>query len=60
MPKNSKVGRCFDKLRHKKGDASAAKICQASTGQSLATGKPSKKKRNKAGGAPDERKRKMS
>jgi hypothetical protein len=48
MPKGTKVHRCYEKLKKKKGKASAARICQASTGQSLKTGK-----------APDERKRKM-
>lgn len=49
MPKGTKVHRCYDKLKKKKDKASAAKICQASTGQSLKTGKPPR----------DERKRKM-
>lgn len=44
MPKNSKVGRCYDKLKKTKGKSSAAAICQSSTGQSLKTGKKTKKK----------------
>lgn len=51
MPKGTKVHRCYEKLKGKKGKASAAKICQKSTGQALATGKPPKK-------ASDEYKRK--
>jgi len=45
MPKGTKVERCYTKLKKTKGKASAARICQASTGQSLKTGKPPKKKR---------------
>ena len=45
MPKGTKVDRCFQKLKGSKGAASAAKICQSSTGQSLKTGKPPKKGR---------------
>ena len=52
MPKGTKVHRCYEKLKGKKGKGSAAAICQKSTGQSLKTGKPIK-------GASDERKRKM-
>lgn len=44
MPKGTKVEKCFTKLKGKKGEASAAAICQSSTGQSLKTGKPPKKK----------------
>jgi hypothetical protein len=46
MPKNSKVGRCYDKLV-KSGDSKgkAARICQSSTGQSLKTGKKPKSKK---------------
>lgn len=43
MPKNSKVGRCYDKLtKEGKSKGSAAAICQSSTGQSLKTGRPPK------------------
>jgi hypothetical protein len=45
MPKDSKVGRCYDKLvKEGKSKSSAAKICQHATGASLATGKKSKDK----------------
>ncbi|GIW60058.1 MAG: hypothetical protein KatS3mg087_1124 [Patescibacteria group bacterium] len=45
MPKGTRVERCFTKLKHKYGKSSAAAICQKSTGQSLKTGKPLKKKK---------------
>jgi len=45
MPTGTKVDRCYQKLKASKGKASAAAICQKSTGQSLKTGKPPKKKR---------------
>lgn len=45
MPKGTKVDRCYTKLKGKKGKASAARICQSSTGQSLKTGKKTRKKR---------------
>ena len=47
MPKNSKVHRCYDKLKSKYGKASAAAICQNSTKQSLQIGKSSKKGKKK-------------
>ena len=43
MPKGTKVERCYTKLKAKKGKASAAKICQAATGQSLKTGRKPKR-----------------
>lgn len=46
MPKGTKVHKVFDALRrsgHSK--ASSARIAQAQTGQSLATGRPSKSRR---------------
>lgn len=44
MPKGTKVHRCYSKLTSKgKSKASAAKICQKSTGQSLKTGKKAKR-----------------
>lgn len=43
MPKGTRVHRCYDKLKGSKGKGSAAAICQASTGQGLATGKKLKK-----------------
>ena len=42
--KGTKVDRCYQSLKGKKGKASAAKICQSSTGLSLKTGKPPKKR----------------
>jgi hypothetical protein len=45
MPKNSKVGKVYDALKKQgKSSASAAKIAQSVTGQSLKTGKKSKSK----------------
>lgn len=45
MPKGTKVESCFQKLK-KQGhsEGSAAAICQSSTKESLATGKPIRKK----------------
>ena len=44
MPKNTKVHRLYDKLRSRgKSKGSAAKIAQSVTGQSLATGRKSRK-----------------
>ena len=43
MPKNTRVDRCYQKLKGSKGKGSAAAICQKSTGQSLSTGKKIKK-----------------
>ena len=45
MPKGTRVDKCFQKLRRTRGDASAARICQSSTGQSLKTGRKPKRKR---------------
>lgn len=45
MPKNSRVGRCYDKLKGQYGKGKAAAICQSSTGQSLKTGRKPKKKK---------------
>jgi len=48
MPKGTKVERCFQRLRKQgKSKESAARICQKSTGQALATGKPPKGKKSK-------------
>lgn len=45
MPKGTKVERCFEKVKAEgKSVSSAAKICQAATGKSLATGKKPKGK----------------
>lgn len=45
MPEGTRVDRCYQKLKRSKGKGSAAAICQKSTGQVLATGKPIKKKK---------------
>jgi hypothetical protein len=45
MPKGTKVHKLYDKLKGKKGKASAARIAQAATGQSLKTGKKTRKKK---------------
>lgn len=46
MPKGSKVEKVYQALRKEgKGEASAAKIAQAQTGQSLKTGKKPKGKK---------------
>jgi len=51
MPKGTKVERCYTKLRRRgMSKASAARICQASTGLSLKTGKPPKSKRKRRKG----------
>jgi len=47
MPKGTKVDRCFKKVKKSRGAASAARICQASTGQSLKTGKRIRKSRKR-------------
>lgn len=48
MPKGTKVHRCYEKVRAKGASkGKAARICQASTGQALATGKPWKRKKEK-------------
>jgi hypothetical protein len=42
MPTGTKVDRCYQKVKQTHSRGSAAAICQASTGQALATGKPPK------------------
>lgn len=44
MPKHSKVGRCVTKVAQTKDKGAAIAICQASTGQSYATGNATKGK----------------
>lgn len=46
MPKNTKVERCYKEVLAKTGGdkGKAARICQAATGKSLATGKAPKSK----------------
>jgi hypothetical protein len=46
MPEGTKVARCVEKLKGRKG-LNAYAVCQASTGQSYATGKPIAKKKKK-------------
>jgi len=48
VPTGSRVDRCYQKLKRTKGKGSAAAICQASTGEALATGKPPKKKKKES------------
>ena len=45
MPKNTKVYRCVEKVKAKGGGVNPYAVCQASTGQSYATGKPLPKKK---------------
>ena len=48
MPEGTKVDKMYQALREKgHSEASAAKIAQAMTGQSLQTGKPPKKDNDK-------------
>lgn len=44
MPYDTPVHRLYEKLKGKRGKASAARIAQAKTGKSLKTGKRPKKK----------------
>lgn len=44
MPEGTRVHRCVDKLKRKKGKKSAIKICQSSTNQSYHTGRKPKGK----------------
>ena len=45
MPKGTKVHKIYDKLKGKKGKASAARIAQAVTGKSLKIGRKPKGRR---------------
>ena len=45
MPKNSKVGRCVEKVSKTMGKEKAIPICQKSTGLSYASGKKPKSKK---------------
>lgn len=46
MPKGTKVEKCYQKVKAKGASkGKAARICQASTGEALTTGKPPKKSR---------------
>lgn len=44
MPEGTKVARCVRDVKAKGGKVNAYAVCQASTGQSYATGKPLKRK----------------
>lgn len=46
MPKGTRVHRCVEKLKKRKGVNPYA-VCQAATGQSYMTGKPIRKKKKK-------------
>lgn len=46
MPEGTKVARCVAKVKAKGGGVNPYAVCQASTGQSYATGKPLKNKEN--------------
>lgn len=46
MPKNTKVSRCVEQIKKSKGVNPYA-VCQTSTKQSYATGKPIKKDKRK-------------
>lgn len=49
MPKGTKVEKTYQALKRKGADeGKAARIAQAATGQSLATGKPPKRSREKS------------
>jgi len=48
MPKGSKVERCVNKVGKTRSKGSAIAICQASTGQSIITGKKAKTHKGKA------------
>jgi len=47
MPKGTKVARCVEKVKKSGKDVNPYAVCQASTGQSYATGKKLKKKDEK-------------
>ena len=42
MPKGTKAAKCVEQVKAKGGKANAYAVCQASTKQSYATGKPLK------------------
>lgn len=52
MPKNTRVHRCVEKLKNKSGVNNPYAVCQASTGQSFATGKSTRKSDHKKIGSP--------
>jgi hypothetical protein len=42
MPKGTRVHRCVENCKRKGGNVNCYAVCQATTGQSFATGKPLK------------------
>lgn len=40
MPKGTRVSNCVEKVKRRGGNVNPYAVCQASTGQSYATGKP--------------------
>lgn len=44
MPRGSRVEKCVTEVKKKSKDVNPYAVCQASTGQSYATGKPLKSK----------------
>jgi hypothetical protein len=47
MPKGTKVAKCVEKVKKSGKGVNPYAVCQASTGQSYATGKPIPHKRHK-------------
>lgn len=47
MPKNTRVSKCVDKVKAKGGGVNPYAVCQKSTGESYATGKPIRKQERK-------------
>lgn len=47
MPKGTKVARCVEQVKAKGKGPNPYAVCQASTGQSYATGKPIRKQERK-------------
>ncbi len=48
MPEGTRVHNCVDEVKKRGGAVNAYAVCQAATGQSFATGKPTKKKKKKS------------
>lgn len=47
MPKGTKVARCVEQVKKKGGGVNPYAVCQKSTGESYATGKPLREKKQK-------------
>lgn len=47
MPEGTRVAKCVEEVKRKGGHVNPYAVCQASTHQSYATGKPLKKKKKK-------------